>query len=90
MPQIISESQSAFQTDKAISNNILVAFETLHHMKTKKKGNLGFITMKLDMSKVYDRVEWIFFVKIMEKMGFHEKWLSGSMSVLTLFLSLFW
>ena len=46
--------------------------------------------MKLDMSKVYDRVEWIFFVKIMEKMGFHEKWLSGSMSVLTLFLSLFW
>ena len=37
LPQIISESQSAFQTDKAISNNILVAFETLHHMKTKKK-----------------------------------------------------
>ena len=34
LPHIISESQSAFQSDKAISDNILVAFETLHHMKS--------------------------------------------------------
>ena len=33
LPLIISESQSAFQSDKAISNNILVTFETLQHMK---------------------------------------------------------
>ena len=33
LPNIISESQSAFQTDKVISDNILVTFETLHHMK---------------------------------------------------------
>ena len=33
LPNIISESQNAFQTDKVISDNILVAFETLHHMK---------------------------------------------------------
>ena len=45
LPNLISESQSAFQTDKAISDNILVAFETLHHMKNqklKKKGFPGF------------------------------------------------
>ena len=35
-PSIISESQSAFQSDKAISDNILVAFETLHHIKNQK------------------------------------------------------
>ena len=34
-------SQSAFQSDKAILDNILVAFETLHHMKIKKKGEGG-------------------------------------------------
>ena len=34
LPHIIFESQSAFQSDKAISDNILVAFETLHHMKS--------------------------------------------------------
>ena len=57
LPHIISETQSVFQSDKAISNNILVAFETLHHTKTNKSGKNGFMAMKLDMSKAYDRVE---------------------------------
>ena len=57
LPHIISETQSVFQSDKAISDNILVAFETLHHMKTNKSGKNGFMAMKLDMSKAYDRVE---------------------------------
>ena len=57
LPQIISNSQSAFQSDKAISDNILVAFETLNHMKTKKLGKLGFKTLKLDMNKAGKRVE---------------------------------
>ena len=70
LPDIISKSQSAFQVNKAISDNILVAFETLHHMKTKKMGKCGFMVMKLDMSKVYDQVEWNFIIKLMEKMGF--------------------
>ena len=71
LPQIIFESQSIFQSDNAISDNILVVFEPLHHMKTKKSSKIGFLTMKLDMSKVYDKVEWNFLLKIMEQMGFH-------------------
>ena len=50
-----------------------MAFETLHHLKTKKIGKNGFMAMKLDMSKAYDRVEWRFLMNIMEWMGFHEK-----------------
>ena len=57
LPQIIFESQSSFQSDKAISDNILVAFETLHHMKTKKYGKVGHMALKLDMSQAYDRLE---------------------------------
>ena len=74
LPYVLSESQSNFQSDKAISNNILVAFKTLHHMKTKKRGKEGFMAMKLDMSKAYDRVEWIFLEQLMRKMGFHGRW----------------
>ena len=70
IPDNNTKSQSAFQVNKAISDNILVAFETLHHMKTKKMGKCGFMVMKLDMSKVYDQVEWNFIIKLMEKMGF--------------------
>ena len=54
---IISETQSAFITDKLITDNILIAFESLHHMKTSCTGKKGFMAMKLDMSKAYDRVE---------------------------------
>ena len=41
LPYVVSESQSAFQSDKTISDNILVAFETLHHIKTKKRVRRG-------------------------------------------------
>jgi len=57
LPDIILESQSAFQVNKAISDNILVAFETLHHMKNEKGRKSGFMTLKLDISKAYDQVE---------------------------------
>ena len=79
LPQIISETQSAFQPDKAISDNILVAFETLHHIKMKKVGKVGHVAIKLDMSKAYDRLEWEFLKKIMEKMGFHPTWVGWIM-----------
>ena len=75
LPDIISESQSAFQSNKTISDNLLVAYETLHHMKTKNSGKIGSMTLKLDMSKAYDRVEWIFLLKLMLKMGFDSKWI---------------
>ncbi|KAL0004665.1 hypothetical protein SO802_012226 [Lithocarpus litseifolius] len=79
LPHIISESQSAFQSDKAISDNILVAFETLHHMKRKKGGKSGHLALKLDISKAYDRLEWVFLKKVMERMGFHSRWVGWIM-----------
>nr|XP_023915730.1 uncharacterized protein LOC112027287 [Quercus suber] len=54
LPHIISKSQSAFQSNKAISDNVLVAFESLHHMKRRKKGKVGHMALKLDMNKAYD------------------------------------
>jgi len=43
--------------ERVITDNILISFETLHYMKTKRWGNTFHMALKLDMSKAYDRVE---------------------------------
>ena len=80
---IISEHQSAFLKGRLITDNILVAFETLHYMKNHNSGNSGFMALKLDMSKTYDRVEWSFLKDVMLQMGFSEKWVALVMECIT-------
>ena len=37
-----------------ITDNVLVAYETLHIMHSRKKGKKGSLALKLDVSKAYD------------------------------------
>lgn len=40
-----------------ITNNRLVTYEMLGSFRKKRTGRKGYLAMKLDMSKAYDRVE---------------------------------
>jgi hypothetical protein len=80
LPFIISPSQSAFIPGRMITDNILVAFEALHTMDVKLKGREGFMALKLDMSKAYNRVEWSFLETVMRRLGFAERWIYLSMT----------
>ena len=55
----------------------------MHYLEHKKEGKENFLAVKLDMSMAYDRVEWGFTEKVMEKMGFHEKWIQLIMQCIT-------
>lgn len=83
LPFIVSENQSAFETGRVITDNILMAFKTLHYMKNHQNGNTGFMALKLDMSKTYDRVEWSSLKCLLRKMGFHNKWVDLMMECIT-------
>ena len=70
-------------TDRLIFDNIMVAFETLHYMINYCSGNIGYMALKLDMSKAYDRVEWQYMEKVMEKMGFDAVWIKLMMGCIS-------
>ena len=73
LPNIISDTQSAFTTGRLITDNILIAYEIFHSMNGNT-GTGGAMAIKLDMSKAYDRVEWLFLHQVMLRMGFREHW----------------
>ena len=76
---IISETQSAFIASRLITDNVLIAFELLHHMKIGCLGKKGFMALKLNMSKAYDRVEWVFLKNILlslGSLGFQQSWVN--------------
>ena len=83
LPQIIFENQSAFLLKRLITDNVLIAFELMHYLDHKKSGKDGYMAVKLEMSKAYDRVEWNFIEKVMRRLGFHEKWVGWVMKCIT-------
>ena len=76
LPQINTEIQSAFLHERLIIDNVLVAFELIHYLDHKGEEKDCYMVVKLAMSKAYDRVKWGFIEKVMERMGFNEKWIN--------------
>lgn len=53
----------------------MAAYETLHTMHSRLWSKVGYMGIKLDMSKAYDRVEWAFLKAVMRQMEFPEAWI---------------
>ena len=75
-PAIISPYQSAFILGRLITDNILAAYKTLHTMHSRMYSKSGFMVVKLDMSKAYDRVKWGFLEAVMRHLSFDNRWIN--------------
>ena len=69
MPNLISPCQTALVVGRQGSDNVIIAQETIYSLN-KRKGKEGFMVIKIDLEKAYDRLEWCFIRKVFTCFGF--------------------
>ena len=74
LPKLISPWQASFVLGRLIQDNSIIAHELFHSMK-KKKGKGGYIALKVDMEKAFDKMEWSFIDEVLKCFGFSNKWI---------------
>ena len=84
MEDIITPYQNAFIKGRLISDNLIIAHELIHTIKTKKKGRARFVAIKVDLSKAYDRLSWNFLEAVLQKMGFSKLWINSIMQCVSI------
>ena len=80
--KIISPCQSAFILGRWIAKNQVVVHELLHSFKMRRVKN-GFMAIKLDLQKAYDRVNWDFIKAVLTNLAFNGTFTSWIMDCIS-------
>lgn len=80
LPLIISPEQSGYVEGRQITDGIILTHELIHSLKvTKKPGML----LKLDLSKAFDSLSWVYIHKILTTFGFAPSWIRWIYSLIS-------
>ena len=59
MAEIINPCQAGFVSGRRTNDNIILVQEVIRTLKYRR-GRTGYVAIKLDLEKAYDRLEWSF------------------------------
>ena len=59
LDKLVSHVQSAFVPKRKGVDNAIIVQEIIHTI-SKKKGKVGYMAIKVDLGKTYDKLEWSF------------------------------
>jgi len=80
LPLIISPEQSGYVEGRQITDGIILTHEIIHSLKrTTKPGML----LKLDLSKAFDSLSWVYIQKILIAFGFAHSWVRWIFNLLS-------
>ena len=71
--------QTTFIEGRRGTDNVIIAQELIYSIR-KRKGRTGFMVVKIDLEKAYDRLEWSFIKMVLEHFGFSENMIRLIMS----------
>jgi len=71
LDKLISPLQSAFVSGRKSVDNAIIVQEIIHSL-SKKRANVGYMALKIDLEKAYDKLEWSFIRDMMIRANFPE------------------
>ncbi|CAA7036314.1 unnamed protein product [Microthlaspi erraticum] len=78
MTKLIGPAQSSFIPGRLSTDNVVIVQEAVHSMR-QKKGKKGWMLLKLDLEKAYDRIRWDFLENTLHAANLPEKWVKWIM-----------
>ncbi|KAL5553040.1 hypothetical protein UlMin_040441 [Ulmus minor] len=79
---LICSTQGAFVPGRSIHDNSVIIQEVIHALK-RKKGSKGWMGLKIDLQKAYDKLSWQFLGKVLKAFGFHPIWIHQVMTCIS-------
>ena len=72
----------AFLEGRRGTDNVIITQELIYSLR-KRKGRTGYMVIKFDLEKAYDRLEWSFIKMVLEHFGFLEMLIKLIMSCMS-------
>jgi len=80
LPLIISPEQSGYVEGWQIMDGIILTHEIIHSLKQTKKPSM---LLKIDLSKAFDSISWVYIQKILAAFGFSPSWVRWIINLLS-------